>query len=413
MQLRPLIVGLGSTVVGSGVLASLLLSPAQAGSARVVDVILSVGTPSGSSTCQPDSEAACEMVRVRLDLTTGVASKVVTLVGKAAVGASGSGVAEPAVSPDGTRVAWLERGGQGVQLWAKAFAESGAHLIVKSGRKQNGGSGLRPEWPEWLGNDTLLFSSKTGSSDGKEDKTIFSVSVADLSRPGDPVARAGAGVSGWTGAQDPAVYAGSSSTQLVAFGPVPGGSSEAYQLKLAPIDSSGRPTSGPTIVAAGKNAAGRDIVGCHHPAWNASGDRITCMVHSPSESIGGISTKLLYSYARDAAGRWSLAGRAFEPVTPTAAGLAVASRLTADAGCQVLTWKYAQYCQSDDYLVATLYCSLGGKSGRRGAEIGASRVLIVHTNPVEYFDVTAMVEADAGVPVGTMSSFTGTCRAVD
>ena len=388
-------------------------APARAASGGLVDVLLSVGQPSGTSQCQPDSEGACDLVRVRVDLAKGVATKVATLVSHGAVGASGSGVAQPAVSPDGTRVAWLERGGTGVQLWAKAFTESSAHLLVKSGREKNGGSGLRPEWPEWVGNDTLLFSSKTGSEGGKDQKTIFAVATSDLSAPGKPTARAGAGVSGWTGVQDPAVYTGSVGSRLVAFGPVPGGDKESYQLEMAPIDGAGVPTAAPVVIAAGVNAAGEAIQGCHHPAWNASGNRIMCMVHRPSESVGGLATKLLYAYGSDSKGSWGLIGRAFEPQTPAAAGLAVASQLTTAAGCQALSYKYAQYCQSDDYVVATLYCSKEAKSSGRGAEIGASRVLLIRTSPVQYFDVTGMVEASQGLGAGALSSFTGTCRAAD
>lgn len=386
---------------------------AQAASSRVVDVLLSVGKPGTDATCEPDSEGTCDLVKVRVDLATGAASKVSAVVTHGAMGASGSGIAEPAVSPNGTRVAWLERGGTGVQLWAKAFTESEGHLILKSSKGKGGDAGMRPEWPEWLDDDTLLFSSKTGTEDGKEQKTIFAVEVADLARPGAPVARAGAGVSGWTGVQDPAVFRGSSSSQLVAFGPVPGGSSEAYQLELAAVDGAGKPLATPLVIAAGNNAAGQPIQGCHHPAWNASGDRIMCMVHRPSETVGGMATKLLYTYVRDGAGKWAIGGRAFEPLTPEAAKLAVASKLSASAGCELLTYKYAQYCASDDYVVATLYCSTGGKSSGRGAEIGASRVVVIRTNPVEYIDITGLVEREQGLSPGALSSFTGTCRAVD
>ncbi len=411
MKLRPL--SLSLVALASAVAALPLLSPARAASGKTVDVLLSVGKPEGSSGCQPDSEGACDLVRVRIDLGSGTATKVASLIGNGAVGASGSGIAEPAVSPDGTRVAWLERGGTGVQLWAKAFTESGSHLVVKSGKEKNGGSGLKPEWPAWVSNDTLVFSSKTGSEDGTEQKTVFSVAVSDLAKPGEPKARAGSGVSGWSGVQDPAVFTGTSGTQMVTFGPVPGGSDEAYQLSLAPIDASGKPTAAPLAIASGKNAAGKNIEGCHHPAWNASGDQILCMVHRPSEGVGGMSTKLLYTYARDAAGAWSLAGRAFEPVTPEAAGLSVASQLSESAGCTVLSYKYAQYCDSNDWIVTTLYCSKEGNASGRGAVIGASRVLLIGTKPVRYLDVTGMVEASQGVKAGTLSSFTGTCRAVN
>ena len=135
--------------------------------------------------------------------------------------------------------------------------------------------------------------------------------------------------------------------------------------------------------------------------------------YRPGEGVGGMSTKRLYASARDAAGAWSLAGRAFEPVTPEAAGLSVASQLSESAGCTVLSYKYAQYCDSNDWIVTTLYCSKEGNASGRGAVIGASRVLLIGTKPVRYLDVTGMVEASQGVKAGTLSSFTGTCRAVN
>lgn len=196
---------------------------AEAAGGRAVDVLLSVGKPGTDATCQPDSEGACDLAKVRVDLATRAATKVSTVVAHGAMGASGSGIAEPAVSPNGTRVAWLERGGTGVQLWAKAFTESEGHLILKSSKGKGGDAGMRPEWPEWLDDDTLLFSSKTGTEDGKEQKTIFAVEVADLARPGAPVARAGAGVSGWTGVQDSAVFRGRRARNWWPSAPFPAG----------------------------------------------------------------------------------------------------------------------------------------------------------------------------------------------
>lgn len=411
--MKPNVIALGLVSTAAFIGALGLVSPARAAGGAVVDVLLSVGKPESGATCQPDSEGTCDLVKVRLDLRTDAATNVSTVVGHAAMGAPGSGVAEPAVSPNGKRVAWLERGGKGVQLWAKAFTEDRGYLVVKSNKGKDGGTAMRPEWPEWLDDDTLLFSSRTGTSDGKEQKTIFSVELADLTNPGDPVPRAGAGVTGWTGVQDPAVVRVGEQFQMVAFGPVPGGSSEAYQLGLANVDATGRPTSTPTLVEAGKNAEGKAIQGCHHPAWNAAGDRIMCMVHRPSETVGGMATKLLYAYQRDSAGKWALAGRAFEPLTPEAAKLPVASQLNAAAGCQVVSYKYAQYCAGSDDIVTTLYCAKEGKASGRGAEIGASRVVLVRSNPTRYLDVTGMVETAQGLAPGALSSFTGTCRAVD
>ncbi len=404
---RSLLVALSALAVGT--LAG--ASPAGAGAHRVADVVLTVGTTTGGA-CNAQDESTCELVRIQVELgATPTVRSFATLVGKDEVGASGSVPVEPAVSPDGARLAWLERTGKSWQLWARALKDDRPHLMVKSGPPKEGGAGYKPEWPAWLDADTLLFDAKTADDGDVELKTIFSMEVGNLASPGTPQRRFGAGVDSSTGLQDVNVRATAGGVEAVTFGPTSGGK---FSLDVRTLDGLGRVgATSPIVVPRGVNRAGKELEACHHPAWSPSGASIVCQAHRPSETVDGMETKVLYRYARDAAGGFASAGVAFTPVSPTAAGLDAAALLGPAAGCKTLTYKYAEYCRSDDWLVTTLYGSQGATGSGRGAVVGASRVLLVEAATSRYVDVTRLVEQQRGLKVGGLSSFTGTCRGME
>ena len=393
-------------------LASLITLPAiaTAGGTQPVDIVLTAGPSGGKGGCDPSDQTACDLVRVRVNLGATTPTEVVTLVRAADVGETGSGPGEQAVSPDGTAMVWLERVGHSSQLWGRKFTEAKNHLLVKSGPPKEGGAGMRPEWPAWLDGDTLLFDAKTGDANGTEEKTVYTLDAPSLSSPGQPKAVLGNGITPGLGLEDVAVFPAADGTaKVVGFGPVDQGGKIVYPLSLSTLSPEGRLKGSDSRPSLGKNANGKDIESCHHPAWNLSGDRILCMVHRPMETIGGIKTRLLYSFAPSGS-TWNNVGRTFEPLPMETSGLEIAPEMSAAAGCQVITYKYAQYCQSDDYVVASLFCAKEGKASGRGAEIGASRIVLVHTNPVSYLDITRLVEKDRQLPVGGLESFTATCR---
>lgn len=384
---------------------------AVAPGSRAVDVVLNVGQ---GATCHAEEDSGCELVRVRVDLTSAPKLESLTsLVRPNAVGESGSAPVAPAVSPDGSRLAWIERSGGSSQVWARLLGQTQNHFIAKSGKAQDGGVGHRPEWPAWLGNATLLYSAKTSENDGSAMKTVFSVDVSDLESPAQPVKRFGASIDGSAGLQDPNVRMTSSGAEVVSFGPASTSDPDRYSLDVRSLDAAGRPTGPTNVVPRGSNASGKELSACHHPAWNASGSAVLCMAQQPAESVGGIDTKLLYRYDRGSNGQWSTPKRAFEPLTPSQAGMEAASLLSKEAGCTVLSYKYAEYCRGDDWILTTLFCSKGASSSGRGAEMGASRVVLVQSDPVRYVDLTRLVEKERGAAVGGLTSFTGTCAGRD
>jgi hypothetical protein len=376
-----------------------------------VDVILNVGS---GATCHAEEESGCELVRVKVDLTsTPKVSSLTSLVRPNAVGEQGSAPIEPAVSQDGTRLAWIERSSGSSQLWARQLSGSQNQFVAKSGKPQDGGTGHRPEWPAWVGNNTLLYSAKTADNNGDAMKTIFSVSMADFAKPGGPVQRFGAGVEDSAGLQDPSVRLTSSGAEVVSFGPASVSDTDRFSLDVRSLDGAGKPVGARVTVPRGNNQSGKELSACHHPSWNESGSAVICMSQQPTESVGGMDTKLIYRYDRGSNGQWSGPKRAFEPLTPSQAGLEAASLLSRDAGCTVLSYKYPEYCRGDDWILLTLFCSKGASSTGRGAEMGASRVVLVQDDPVRYVDITRLVEQQRGVAVGGLTSFTGTCVARD
>lgn len=399
-------------LVAAGAALAALAAPAFAGGPRTVDVVLNVGPRTGGGACTTENETTCELVRLKA--TLGATPKVdvlKTLVGAAEVGPPDSAPVEPALSPDGTRLAWVERAGKSWQIWARELNDPKNHLLVKSGPPKDGGLGAKPEWPAWLGSQTLLFDAKTGDAGDVELKTVYSMAVANLGAPGAPVKRFGAGVDSATGLQDVNLRVTSTGADAVTFGP--SGDGKSFNLDIRSLDGSGRPLTDRVVVPRGVTASGKELQACHHPAWSPSGTSVLCMAHRPAEVVGDLDTKLLYRYARDGSGAWVNAGRVFEPLTPAAAGLDVAGELSKAAGCVNLTYKFAEYCKSDEWVISTLYCSRGASPSGHGAIAGASRVVLIHTNPVEYVDLTRLVERERGLEAGALTSFTGTCRALE
>lgn len=182
---------------------------------------------------------------------------------------------------------------------------------------------------------------------------------------------------------------------------------------------------------------------CHHPAWNPFGTRNLCTRYQDSETWSGyladLSTPWLYELRRLFAfqkgtllNQWRLTGAdsfgtvgaLVEPLTDAefnnipgfGSNLFPPRKNTAhdSPGCTTYVWKFAEWCASERFLVATVYCT-GTTLGDDGYPTALhSRVVLIDTensgSAAGYTDLTTIIEMQFGPPqVGQYSGFFASC----
>lgn len=385
-------------------------APSAARSKPGVDIYLSAGQRVGQGSCDSGENSLCELWHVRVIPGQTKAEEVERVVPTGTLGAGSSGAVEAALSPDETRIAWLERNRFASRLLVRKLPDGKPHVVVEPEALRGEGVGRgRPEWPEFARDDLLLYDGLTNERDGVAVKTVYSVPIADPAHPGPQkgqLGELGKDNNPW-GLHDVAVWRGGSGIKLVGFGPVDGGRRRPLLVpRVLDLDADGAPKGPPSIFEMGVNESGMPITECHHPAWSYSGDRILCMVHEPAEQIDGVRTRMLYEW-KLTDGKWTNPKRVFQPKPVDKAGIA-SDVLFQPRDYQHATYKYAQWCGSDDWVIANVFSS-NRSEVRKGEDSVAARVMLIHTNPVEYFDVTSMIEQHEGLALGQMFGFTATC----
>ena len=74
------------------------------------------------------------------------------------------------------------------------------------------------------------------------------------------------------------------------------------------------------------------------------------------------------------------------------------------------SFKYAQFCHTDDYVITTVFCRRQTADGEESkGELTHSRVVIARRSPVKIWDVTAVIEDLLGESRGTLAAQFGTC----
>ena len=190
---------------------------------------------------------------------------------------------------------------------------------------------------------------------------------------------------------------------------------------------------------------------CHHPAWSPDGTRILCTRYQAAEHIIGdtqtvgvtvnYDVRRLYQFEWDGT-RWvryrgttflapapgamveALTGSEFNLITRDTGGttLGLFPPRTDDGklaeGCGAYVWKFAEWCASSRYLVATVYCT-DNSSSEEGIPLN-SRVVLIDTentgSHLGYTDLVTIIEywLDAGgtTYLGTYSGVFSTCTPV-
>ena len=307
----------------------------------------------------------------------------------------GMGVAQPAINAGGRYVAYV------MNLTA-AGSTAWSALAVRDNRSSTryvdtaSGGTLLPQFPNFYSSGRLLFH-RASQLDGVTMGTLYSVEGNAGYTSLSTEAHLGPDGAAWPerGFQDANTHAGPAYA-----GAVPG---------ERMIVSHGRKTVGAEVNPQVHTLDGSTMQefrvddehrSCQHPAWNVTGDRILCTMHEPTARASGRSHRLLFGYRWDGS-EWGAEGSplvaAIEPARVP--GMAAAE----DAGgCELVTYKYGEFCLSDDYVVFTMYCSTGGA-------ITASRVMLVRLSDQARWDITERVEGHMGVDPGSWQGVYSTC----
>lgn len=360
--------------------------------------------------CDSTDNTLCSLYRVelRLGATATPVGAPSRLVAAGTLDGEPAGLSEPTLSPDESQLVWVERNRRSSRLRGLVLPDGAARTVLDVGALPTAPGGVgRPEWPDFATNTLLLFDTIARVEQDLQLKTVWSL---DLTHPSAPRPRLGTGGADGEelGLHDVAVWRGDGPLRAVAFGPVP----TPDHLDLVPhvetLTAEGAPTGDITAFDLGRNASGAPIRECHHPAWNYAGDAILCMVHQPAETVDGLATRLLYTWTRDTTGRWTNPRRTFEPLRLDRLPLPSAALFADTTSYQHVTYKYAQWCGTDDWVLATVYAS-NRSTVRRGEDDLASRLMLIHLHPVDYVDLTSLVEQAEHRELGALASFTGTC----
>lgn len=396
-----------------------------------VDVYLSVSastdTAAGSyPACNQDHFTDCDLYRVRMNLVTGRATEVERVVAQS----GGWGNIQPALSPSGRRLAYLRRSESKSALEAWDL-ETGATTQVVYGEKVDGVNS-RPQFPNWYDENTLLFHS--GEQD---DCTLYKSQIDDAHDLHFGAAEALLGprsdVSTTTSFADASTRrdakdVGTSHSisprrdpSVATFGSNP--TSDGFETPRVHALAPASPTA--TAVRTqefdlGENMEGNGINTCHHPAWNPSGNRILCTSQNPSEAYNNPKDnylRFLYSYS-ETNGTWSDPNPVFIPFTPEELEdqFGPVFPRNGTPHCEIYTYKFAEWCASDDYIVATLFCSTQDENSGASASndiIISSRVMLIRRFPVRYTDITGIVEASRGLSSGQTHGVYSTCKRVE
>ena len=163
------------------------------------------------------------------------------------------------------------------------------------------------------------------------------------------------------------------------------------------------------------------LTDCEHPAFNPDGSRVLCTQHQPWEATGSAyGWHLLYQFAWDASlSAWTNEGLVFEP--PNDGLLAgytdsVFPGAGDEAACQNFSYKFAEWCGSDEYVVATLYCSNTGFFDSNDFNVMMSRVVLIKlvkgtTTVDDMWDLTSVVEQEYSATHGSFHGIFSTCSA--
>jgi hypothetical protein len=364
------------------------------------------------SSCNHDHVGSCNWYRIRWDLS---AHKPVEVWRHWKAGSSHGGPVQSTISPDGRWGAIAEKcqdpGRSSVSEVSLRYGEFGTSGWANEGTHT--AERLFRQFPNWYSDETLLFTTKDGEEgtlwgqvDSRTGPIVYSLAGKDgtfnkdmsFKDPNTDLAD-GTRLVTWSGdgkvgkdkiGGTPLVH------NVIGY--------DRVEFDLGYRDSFGR------------------LLDCEHPAFNPAGDRVLCtQMGGPEGEDPGWN--LLYQFAWDGASTWVQDGLLFAP--PDEADLVSwlgpvfpCFARDDDSTCQIYNYKLAEWCGSDDYLVATLFCTSEDYFSDEAFKVLMSRVVLIEvdrgTTPatvVGMWDLTAAVEDYEGETRGSYHGINSTCSA--
>ena len=353
-----------------------------------VDIFVSAGESNSTGTCYPGGDPDlgdrnCSLYRIRMGLKYASVIEVEEVMSPIQDDSGQLGIVQAALSPDGDRLAFLAKNNQKTRLEGfNLNSRCKTTLVEESDTK------LRPQFPNWYSQGLLLYHAGE-----PQERTLYSMQIT-----GDPMVGTGPwGLLGPAGLRDDdwsfadVNTARDGSGKVVTFGASKGGNDPLKPMVYTVLGLNKE------YFELGQKSDGNGSVNeCHHPAWNPSGDTISCSEQESVEEINGIRYRFLYDYQFDGT-NWVQKGLSVD----------VSNRPFTDAGCTLYTYKYAEWCGSDNYMVATFYCE-----NEQSKTTIRSRTYLIRRNPYRITDLTAIIEAYLGRTFNSLDSMYTTCKIV-
>jgi hypothetical protein len=365
-----------------------------------------------------DNNENCRLYKVSWNLAThsGGASKVLDLTGFSI------GVVEPAVDRTGRRLAVVasvgcdNNSGAADATGLMAWVPGGGAMLADFQRQ----GALRPTMPAWQGGGRLLWSrnAQGNKNEGwwgnlhrsEVGRRGYSDSVMLGGPDGSNEADGTAPCSIWPSAdcvswRDAAVFRDAPHHPgwwVTVFGRH--GAPGAQSTESKPVVANLPDASTIEEFRLGRGRDAEQIESCHHPAWNVSGTEILCTRQHDADkaSVPGLSVRGVYGYRWDGT-RWASPREVVE-TTDLRKDFPVQFGAVVDSN--VLTWKYAHWCRSDRYVVATVFAQIDD-----GDPVITSRVMLFDTatTPPGVWDLTDCVENLERASRGTYRAIYSAC----
>lgn len=406
----------------------------------LVDIFLSAGPHSVGppyQSCNNTDVSQCSLWRVRMYLGSSSPVKVQRIAdgGPDALCPAGGGMGhiEPAVSPDGTQLAWTAN-----CIGAGGKASSGLLMTQTLGERTSsvaylGNAGTDapvPQFPTWTSEEQLYFNvaDESGHTAMMVAGTPPGGTAYAMFGPKNPMNRTTTNFQDLDAMRAPGYPGSTGLTMLVGFGGAVGADPEELVPRMVdPLAF----TEDVFVLPEDWKVKKGTVPQCHHPAWNPGGTKVLCTRYQDPDTLkaGEIEYDLrkVYSFTRDS-GTWENPEELVETLTPDqfnaisrfgGASLDLFTpRLEAHgAGCQAYVWKFAQWCGDSRYLVATVACN-DNLSTASPKEMRNSRVFLIDIthgapSPRDYVDLVTFIERSLGPGyVGTYNGIFSACRVV-
>ena len=406
-----------------------------------VDVYLAVGEMGAAKGCyflgdMLSDASGCSLYRLRVQLDDGIVQEHAAVVTSA-----DKGTWQPTVSHDG-RIAFALADGNKVLVHSRALDAPADDVgtVVAEGRWT---------WPNWSPDGSLNMGEtvKTGLSCylsmgpmagncTQVERWSSTHRVAfDGATPLSPQLLAGmTGFSfddTWTNPQHAELVAGHGKYQtdletLPSCDGKPATSTDCKQVGYSPKPSVIDANTGDhwTFELSSDEAKFFDkgkplpLEGCAHLAWSPDGKKLLC-TEQGTMADGFMQSRIFtFDFDRNTDPKNVVSSKMASPLFEHRESTEMFTLAQGEA-CSVYYHKYAEWCGSEDFVVATVGCGCEttqctNETGGEPKMIGERIYLIGVSDPSApvYYDLNAQLESKLGAASGSLTSFTATCGAL-